>query len=98
MCEKCDKLQEQLNHEQEKPRITTTTWWVGIAVTIIIFVLTQVFIYGKVVGTVEAHIKNDLTTEQLNETFIRKDALEPRLNSIEKMLEYLYKREGGKIE
>jgi len=64
--------------------------------TVLIFVITQIFVYGKVVATIENHISNDPSYEKLTEKFVSKDDIEKRIDRIENMLQYLYERQGGK--
>jgi hypothetical protein len=66
--------------------------WIGVGVTLLIFILSQVFMYGEVIGTINQHIKNDPSFEQLTEKFVTKD----EFKSFSKMLEYIYKKNGGK--
>ena len=96
MCDQCILLDKRLKLQEDKPAITPAKWWGGIVVTILIFVLTQVFVYGKVVATIENHIALDPTYKQMTEEFSRKEEVNRRLDSIEKMIQYLYQKQGGK--
>ena len=82
MCERCDN------------KTVAKRWavWVGVALTLAIFITSQVFMYGKVVGIVEQHIENDPTHRELIEEFVTKD----EFNTIKDMVKYLYEKEGGK--
>ena len=82
MCERCDT------------KVVAKKWtmWFGIIVTLLLFVLSQVFMYGKVVGVLEAHIDNDPTYRELTEKFVEQG----EFDTIKEMIFYLYKKEGGK--
>ena len=82
MCERCDN------------KAVARRWavWVGVILTFSIFILSQVFMYGKVIGVIEQHIENDPTHRELTEEFVTKD----EFNTIKDMVKYLYEREGGK--
>lgn len=82
MCERCDN------------KAVAKRWaiWAGVAVTLLIFTLSQVFMYGKVVGVIEAHIKTDPTYQELSEKFVEQG----EFDTIKEMILYLYKKEGGK--
>lgn len=82
MCERCDN----------KTVAKRWTLWAGITVTLLIFVLSQVFMYGKVVGIVEQHIEKDPTYRELSEEFVSKD----EFNTMKEMILFLYEKEGGK--
>ncbi len=82
MCERCDK------------KVVAKRWtiWAGIIVTLFIFVLSQVFMYGEVVGAFKQHIDNDPTYRELADEFVSKD----EFNTIKEMVKFLYEKEGGK--
>lgn len=81
MCERCN------NKVVAKKWIT----WAGVIATLTLFVLSQVFMYGKVVGVVEEHIKTAPTYKGINEQYVDKDEFE----IMKDMIFYLYKKEGG---
>lgn len=66
--------------------------WSGIVLTLAIFISSQIFMYGKVVGIIGEHIKNDPTYRELTEQFVSKD----EFKTVKEMIMYLYKKEGGK--
>ena len=81
MCERCDS------------KMVAKRWvtWVSVIVVLTIFVLTQVFMYGEVVGAFNQHIKDDPTYRELKDEFVDKD----EFNTMKEMILYLYKKEGG---
>ena len=81
MCERCDN----------KAVARKWTVWAGVIVTLFIFVLSQVFVYGKVIGIVETHIEIDPTYRELTKEFVTKD----EFNTIKEMVKFLYEKEGG---
>lgn len=105
MCQKCDELEARLM-EETKRRITPKAWWGGIIsaiVTILIFTVTTIFATGKVASQVEEHVKSDPTFKEMVETFItrkeqdaRKETVDKELLEMKEMLNYLYRKEGGK--
>lgn len=69
MCNNCDN------------KIVAKPWklWVGIGITILIFIVSQAFMYGQFTGEMKSHIK-------VSEQYVSKDEIMPRLNNIERML------------
>lgn len=96
MCDKCDILDKRLKIQEAKPSVNPTKWWVGMLGTVLIFIITQIFVYGKVVATIENHIESDPTYKELSKEFMSKDEINPRLQRLEDMLQYLYEKQGGK--
>ena len=82
MCHRCDN------------KAVTKKWtiWLSVSVAMLIFILSQVFMYGKVIGIVETHIANDPTYEQLSEKFVEQS----EFDTVKDMILYLYKQQGGK--
>ena len=81
MCSRCDN----------KAVSSKWKWWVGVTLSLAIFISSQLFMYGKVFGVIETHIKNDPTFKQLTEVFVTKD----EFKTIKEMILYLYQKEGG---
>ena len=86
MCEDCKELQKKLTNN------SPVKWYITLAVTILIFIISQVFMYGKIIGQIENHIENDPTHRELVEEFVTKD----EFNTIKDMVKYLYEKQGGK--
>ena len=82
MCSRCDN------------KAVAKKWvaWISIVMVVLMFILTNVFMYGKVIGVIESHIKTDPTYQQLTEDFVTKD----EFKTIKDMILYLYKQEGGR--
>ena len=82
MCERCDN------------KVVAKRWamWAGIVLTFLLFLFTQVFMYGKAMATIENHIESDPTHRELTDEFVGKDEFE----TMKEMIFYLYKKEGGR--
>lgn len=82
MCERCDN------------KMVTKKWvtWSGVIVVLVIFILSQVYVFGSVVGMMKEHIDNDPTYRELTERFVERS----EFDTIKEMILYLYKKEGGK--
>ena len=89
MCVDCE-------HVTKKTKRTVGFWWAGLVTTIAIFIVSQIFIYGKITGEIETHITNDPTHREMTEEFVTEKELEPRLKSLEDMVKFLYEKNGGK--
>lgn len=85
MCDECKSV-------MLKTKKTAGYWWAGLMVTILIFIISQVFMYGKITERINHHIENDPTHRQLTEEFVDKD----EFNTIKEMVTYLYEKNGGK--
>ncbi len=81
MCVKCDS------------KVVLKPWkmWITIAVTLLIFVFSQVFLFGQFTGEIKTHLNDDPTMEELRDEFVSVD----RFNTLEGMVRYLYEKEGG---
>jgi hypothetical protein len=82
MCGRCDN----------KAVAKRWTVWAGIILTLGIFISSQIFMYGKVIGVIETHVENDPTHKELTEEFVSKDEFQ----TVKEMIMFLYKKEGGK--
>jgi len=81
-----------MNNRWKKETVKRWAVWAGIIVTVVIFVSSQIFVYGKVVGVFEEHIKNAPTNEGISKRYIDND----EFSTIKQMILYLYQKEGGK--
>lgn len=103
MCAQCDELKERLKEEQMKKRVTPKYWWAGLVGTIIIFIITTIYASGKISNQIEEHIKVDPTFKEMIQEFVtrqewnnRKEEVNSDLKEMKEMLQYLYRKEGGK--
>ena len=82
MCERCDN------------KVVSKRWmmWIGIISTLLIFVITQVYVFGNVVGEFREHQKDAPTYRGISEKYVDKD----EFNLMKEMILFLYKKEGGK--
>ncbi len=85
MCERCDS------------KVVAKKWvtWASIIVVLTIFILSQVFMYGKVIGVVQSHLDSKEvhpTHKQISDEFVDKD----EFDTIKDMVKFLYEKEGGK--
>lgn len=103
MCVQCDKLKKELEEEKMRPRLSPKNWWAGIVVTIAIFIITTIYASGKITSQVEEHIATDPTFKEMVETFVtrveakeRDKQVDKDIDEIKRMIEYLYRKEGGK--
>ena len=73
MCENCDN------------RVVFKPWkmWVTIAVTLLLFIFSQVFLFGQFTGEINAHIDSDPTYKQLTEEFVTQKELKPLQKGID---------------
>lgn len=76
MCERCDK------------NVIVKPWkaWVGIALTFIIFIGSQVFLYGQVTQSISDHIKNDPTHKEMVEEFVTQREFQMLVKSMDDKL------------
>lgn len=81
MCNRCDN------------KMVAKKWamWSGIVLTFLLFLFTQIFMYGKAMGVIETHIENAPTYRGISEEYVDKD----EFDTIKDMILYLYKKEGG---
>ena len=82
MCSRCDN------------KAVTKKWvaWVSVTVVVLMFILSNVYMYGQAMGAITTHIENDPTYKELAEDFVTKS----EFRTIKEMILYLYKQEGGK--
>lgn len=69
MCEQCSSL--------EKKQKKNFGWLsASLILTVVIFIVSQVFLYGNIVERINYHIETDPTHKELTEEFVRKDELQ----------------------
>jgi hypothetical protein len=81
MCERCDN------------KAVGKRWmiWSGVILTLAIFVMTQIYVFGNIVGQFETHKENAPTYRGISEKYVDKD----EFDIIKDMILFLYKKEGG---
>jgi hypothetical protein len=77
MCERCD------NKAVFKPWKT----WLGIGVTVLVLIISQVFIYGQLTQTVQSHLKDDPTHKQMTEEFVTQREFQLWIKSVDDKLQ-----------
>jgi hypothetical protein len=79
MCDRCD------NKAVVKP------WkaWLAVPVTVVILVLTQVFLYGQFTQSVSDHITDDPTHKEMVEEFVTQREFERVIESMNEKLELI---------
>ena len=76
MCGRCDK------------NVVVKPWkaWVGIAITIIILVITQVFVYGQFTQSMTDHLDEDPTHKEMTEEFVTQREFQMLIKSMDEKL------------
>lgn len=74
-----------------KSLVSNMKYWLGVVVTIIIFIVSQVYMYGQFSGVVNAHVKDEVThsSPKNMEQYLTEKEFEPyekQLNRIENKL------------
>ena len=77
MCNRCDS------------KAVVKPWKVslGIAVSIVILVITQVFVYGQFTQSTNDHIAEDLTYKEMTEEFVTQREFQMLIKSMDEKLE-----------
>ena len=85
MCNRCDN------------KAVAKRWviWLGVAITLGMFLSSQIFVYGKVVGVFEEHIKIAPTYREITKE-LKNYVTKGEFNIIKEMIKFLYEKEGGK--
>jgi len=63
MCNRCDN------------KVVGKRWvvWITIAVTVLMFASSQIYMYGKAIGILEEHIKTAPTNKAISQEYVDKD-------------------------
>ena len=77
MCERCDK----------KSVVKPYKVWMGIVSTIMILVITQVFIYGQFTQSMTDHLDEDLSYKEMTEEFVTQREFQMLIKSMDEKLE-----------
>ena len=79
MCERCH------NKGVFKPWKT----WLGIGITILILVITQVFVYGQFTQSMTDHLKGDPSYKEMTQEFVTQKEFNMLVKSMDEKLEII---------